>query len=93
MPRVEDRVHRVDEHLPGLDAASVARLVRAHETRTGAAMMLVAQVAGPSETRRNELREAGIDAILEKPLDLDDLAWTFTRLCHGQVAARGSGAA
>lgn len=73
----------LDVDLPGLDAISIARLLRAREVRGGGRLKLIAMSTEPLEDLRVELAEAGIDACLAKPLELDDLAWTVTRLCHG----------
>jgi len=72
----------LDADLSGLDAASVARLVRAHESRVGGRVKIVAVSIEPVEGQSPQMVEAGIDACLAKPLEHDHLAWTITRLCR-----------
>ena len=64
----------MDLHMPRLDGLAAARLIRAHEARSGkgrtAIMALTADVL--AETRA-EAEAAGIDAILVKPIAPDSL--------------------
>lgn len=70
----------LDLELPALDAPSLARLQRAREARSGGRLTLVALCAEDLEGQGVELREAGLDAWLTKPLRADELAWMLRRL-------------
>ncbi len=82
----------LDLPLPGLDGASIARLVRAREARLGGRVPIVALSDDPVEGLGAELAEAGVDACLDKPLEPEALAWTIARLCRGRSIS-GAGAA
>ncbi len=60
----------VDLGLPGLDGLEVARRLRAG---LGASVLLVALTGHASEDDRRDALEAGFDAHLAKPVDLDSL--------------------
>lgn len=77
----------LDLPLPGLDGASIARLVRAREARLGGRVPIVALSDDPVEGLGTELSEAGVDACLDKPLEPEALAWTIARLCRGQSSS------
>lgn len=69
--RLRPDVALVDMGLPGIDGCGVARRVRAQCGRE--AVRLVAMTGYGLESDKTRAREAGFDAYLVKPADLDDL--------------------
>jgi len=64
----------LDIGLPGLDGYEVARLMRERATRP---ITLVALTGWGQESDRRRAREAGFDAHLVKPVDLETLQRTI----------------
>jgi CheY-like chemotaxis protein len=57
--------------MPGMDGFEVARRLRA--SPLGRDVMIVAQTGWGQDVDRRRSREAGFDAHLAKPVDLDEL--------------------
>jgi CheY-like chemotaxis protein len=63
----------LDLRMPGLDGFAFCRRVRA-EPRFRSIPLIVLTALGPSDEVRRRALDAGCDAFLAKPFDLDDLA-------------------
>ena len=64
----------MDLHMPRLDGLAAARLIRAHEARSGKGRTaIMALTADALAETRAEAEAAGIDAILVKPIAPDSL--------------------
>lgn len=75
----------LDIGLPGLDGYSVARAIRAHEAATESKRMLLVAMTGYGQTRdREQAFEAGFDAHLIKPVDLDALGRVLAQVRGGR---------
>jgi CheY-like chemotaxis protein len=75
----------LDLGLPELDGLDVARRIRHHERdRGGCPLVIVALTAGQLDERTRE--EAGIDAVLEKPVQVKLLGETLAS-CHARSQA------
>ena len=62
----------LDCRMPGLDGLETTRRIRSRN-HGGGDIPVIAATACASETRRGEILEAGMDAILEKPLRMGEL--------------------
>lgn len=77
-----------DLNMPGMDGCSLARKLRS----SGATVPIIAITATASTTEHERCAEAGIDAVLVKPLLLDTIARTLKRFV-GAAAEPGKAAA
>jgi CheY-like chemotaxis protein len=72
--------------MPRLDGLAAARLIRAHEARSGKPrMVIVALTADVLAETRAEAEAAGIDAILAKPIAPDSLRGVLSDLAGGEA--------
>jgi DNA-binding NarL/FixJ family response regulator len=70
----------MDLQMPVLDGYSATRQLRAWEAQTGRARLaVVALTAGAFEDDRQHCLDAGMDAVLTKPLAMDQLQATLAR--------------
>jgi CheY-like chemotaxis protein len=87
--RVSPSIALLDLGLPVMDGFEVARRLRGapgHE-----AIRLIAITGYGQEADRERSRDAGFDAHLVKPVDLDQLGALITELAPGQQEVRRSG--
>jgi|SRR5579884_4151256 len=85
--RLRPEVALIDLNMPRLDGYEVARRLRA---AFGAEVVLVACTAYDHAEARRKVAEAGFDAHLVKPLNLDDLAyWLRPGVPRRRAAAGG----
>jgi signal transduction histidine kinase/CheY-like chemotaxis protein len=76
----------MDLHMPRLDGLAAARLIRAHEARSGKSrMVIVALTADVLAETRAEAEAADIDAILAKPIAPDSLRRVLSDLADGET--------
>jgi two-component system, sensor histidine kinase len=73
----------VDVGLPGMNGFDIARRLRAEPDRPHGSLLLALTAYGDDETRARAI-DAGFDALLLKPFDLN----TFNRLLQGQGPQR-----
>jgi CheY-like chemotaxis protein len=82
----------MDLQMPVLDGYSATRQLRAWEAQTGRTRLpVVALTAGAFEDDRQHCLDAGMDAVLTKPLAMDQLQATLARwlpLPHNSMAAQ-----
>jgi len=72
-----------DLNMPGMDGYTLARCLRDQQVR----VPIIAITAHASETERTRCSDAGIDAVLTKPILLDALVAAFQRLGNHQVSS------
>ncbi|ENO91884.1 PAS sensor protein, partial [Thauera phenylacetica B4P] len=63
----------LDIHLPDLDGMEVARRIRRHPDARKAGVRIVALTASITTDEVGRYREAGVDAVVGKPFDFDEL--------------------
>lgn len=63
----------LDIHLPDLDGMEVARRIRRHPDARKAHVRIVALTASVTTDEVGRYREAGVDAVVGKPFDFDEL--------------------
>lgn len=79
----------MDLQMPVLDGVSATKQIRRHEKNTGDSRIpILALTASVLQHEREECRQAGIDAIVGKPIDINELLEQMERL-----AAKGVGEA
>jgi signal transduction histidine kinase/CheY-like chemotaxis protein len=71
-----------DIGMPGQDGYDLIRAIRMNAAHGEGATPAIALTAFASATERAEIRQAGYDAHVAKPFDLDDLLATIARLVH-----------
>lgn len=71
----------MDLHLPDIDGVEATRRIRADEAARagGARLPVIAVTADATAEARQACREAGMDQVLTKPVDLTDLAAALSR--------------
>lgn len=62
-----------DRNMPGMDGLELTRAIRATERETGAYVPIIAITAAQHPEEFSLCREAGMDDVLPKPIELDDL--------------------
>ena len=68
----------MDVQMPGMDGLEATRRIRRHES--GAHTIIVAMTANASTADRKDCIEAGMDAHIGKPFDIDEVAFTLRQL-------------
>lgn len=76
----------IDMHMPGMDGPALARRIRLQWPDLAARMPLVALTANTDPADRQRCRDAGMDDVLDKPIDLSSLVRCVSRLV---LRARG----
>jgi CheY-like chemotaxis protein len=69
----------MDYHLPGVNGAEAAKLIRAEEEKTGGRVPIIALTADAVENSRRLCLDAGMDDFLTKPVLLRDLSEALER--------------
>ncbi len=68
-----------DRNMPGMDGLELTRAIRATERETGAYVPIVAITAAQYPEELSLCRQAGMDDVLPKPIELDDLRTMLER--------------
>lgn len=63
----------MDIHLPGIDGVETSRRIRAHPDPSKAGVRIVAVTASVARAQVDAYLQAGIDAVIGKPIQLDEL--------------------
>ena len=77
-----------DLHLPGMGGMTGLRRLRSHPAMTGSALIAISTDDDP--TLERAARQAGCDAFMTEPLDLERLAALFHSLVTAAQRARGA---
>ncbi|MDO9269549.1 MAG: EAL domain-containing protein [Methylobacter sp.] len=83
-----------DRNMPGMDGLELTRAIRATERETGAYVPIIAITAAQHPEEISLCRQAGMDDVLPKPIELDDLRNMLERwLPHASPLASRNGEA
>jgi PAS domain S-box-containing protein len=77
----------MDVEMPEMDGLEAARAIRDHESQGDRRLPLIALTAHAMQGDRDRCIEAGLDAYLSKPIDVDELIAAVERYTAGTVAA------
>ncbi len=76
----------MDMHLPGMSGAEVSRRIRCDADSLNAGAPIVALTASVAPEDVRHYLDSGMDAVVAKPIRLDNLRQTLTKVVRGQCA-------
>ncbi|NOR51826.1 MAG: response regulator, partial [Gammaproteobacteria bacterium] len=77
----------MDVHMPELDGIETTKQIRATFEGSKASVPIIAVTASVMEDEKNRYLDAGMNSVVAKPLDIDDLNWNINKLCGSDIEA------